>query len=91
MIRTETRVIEVKIYGCDFCNFEIEKNSGCCGTAPIMECEFCGKLVCNKHRELSYVSNGDYPDFISCLGCLPKLKEKEHEYYEEQKKEWEEE
>ena len=67
------RMVEQKytVWKCDFCDYETETNRGCCGTAPIMSCDFCGKDACRDHREY-YRENEweDYPDFIACKDCI---------------------
>lgn len=69
--RTVTYEKEVTTYKCDFCDFKTESNSGCCGYRPIMECDFCNRDICGKHRhELAEDTSGDYyQKLLFCDGC----------------------
>ena len=60
----------VKTYHCDFCNYHIQNNKGCCGVSPIMECGCCTKHVCGSHRN-HYQEDGssDYDDIVVCDSC----------------------
>ena len=79
MRTTKTITVEkgVTTYKCDFCDYSTENNRGCCGTAPIMTCEFCEKDICRKHRDFFTEDHwSDYPyGFWACPDCQPKAEE----------------
>ena len=81
---TKEVTFTVIIWSCDHpgCDKSVSTNKGCCGGAPIMECEFCGKHVCSSHRRFAD-GTGDYIIAVSCLdkNCLEKLDEKESAYW----------
>ncbi len=64
---------EITTYSCDICGKSTERNSGCCGHAPIMSCYFCGQDCCKDHRK-SYWENEweDHSDMTICSECMPK-------------------
>ena len=65
---------EITTYACDFCDFTTENNRGCCGVAPIMYCNICGKDCCHEHREFYTEDHwSDYPDGLyACPECQPR-------------------
>ncbi len=76
MRSTKTIVVEKEVttWKCDFCDFQTDDNRGCCGSAPIMQCSFCGKDACRNHREAFFENySDDYPDFYACEDCIPKV------------------
>ena len=78
MKTTKTVVVEKEVttWKCDFCDFEIdnEDNRGCCGSAPIMTCHFCGNDACRKHREsIQENSWAENSEFVVCQDCKPKV------------------
>ena len=81
MYREEERLvkIKVKLFGCDFCEYTTERNTGCCGVAPVMQCEFCDKHACQSHIELMW-GTGDYPEGRACPDCHDKLEEKREDW-----------
>jgi hypothetical protein len=67
---------DIEVYKCDYCDKEVEKdkNQGCCGTAPMKWCDFCGKECCSNHRKLYWENEWeDYPDFCACQDCIEKV------------------
>ena len=76
MRTTRTVMVEKEIttYKCDFCEYQIENNTGCCGQRSIMECGICGKDACRQHRESFYEHDQDYPDITVCNACLPNFR-----------------
>lgn len=76
MRTTRTVMVEKEIttYKCDFCEYQIENNTGCCGQRSIMECGICGKDACRQHRKSFYEYDQDYPDITVCADCLPIFK-----------------
>lgn len=73
---TKTIMVEkvITTSTCDFCNFKTEDNSGCCGYRPIMQCDFCKKDMCSKHRR--ELAEDDYADYyqklLYCDECAVK-------------------
>ena len=67
---------DITTYTCDVCGYSTENNRGCCGSAPIMQCQLCKDDVCRTCREC-FEENpcGDYCDVIVCTNCEPKFKE----------------
>ncbi len=57
----------IKVWYCDFCDFHIQNNRGCCGVSPIMECVICGKHVCNDHR--NHYNEDDFNDYDDAIVC----------------------
>lgn len=74
---TEERIIKVTMWKCDLCDFQIEDNRGCCGTAPIMQCRMCGKHACREHRAFFTEEQwADYPHgFYACSECEEEARE----------------
>ena len=75
MRKTITKMVEktITISSCDVCDYTTEHNSGCCGTSPIMSCDFCGQDCCSDHRKQFWENDWeDYPDMTLCSVCLPK-------------------
>ena len=78
MYREYKEMVEqtVKEWSCDMegCGLTVTRNSGCCGTATIMTCDFCGKHCCGKHRTVYYENEwtDDYPKFTACDECSPQ-------------------
>jgi len=72
---TEKKVMVEKIiktYICDFCTFSTENNRGCCGVAPVMSCDACGKHACREHRKSYWEDpSRDYHDLMVCQDCIP--------------------
>ena len=76
MRSTKTIMVEKEVttWKCDFCDYQTDHNKGCCGSAPVMKCNFCEKDACREHRK-AYFENSwtqDYPDFMACEDCIPK-------------------
>ena len=67
--RKEMVEIIMTTYKCDFCDFSIDTNKGCCGSAPIMKCNVCEKDMCHDHRHYYEEGGGDYPDLVVCSEC----------------------
>ena len=60
---TKQRTITEKIttFKCDFCDYSVTHNKGCCGVAPIMTCDICNKDICHEHRD--FITEDDYMDY----------------------------
>jgi len=76
--------VQVTIYKCDFpgCTYSSATNTGCCGVADLMQCEFCGIDICRSHSHIFW--DGDYTAGISCVHpeCIEKLNDKEEHYHD---------
>lgn len=75
MRTTKTVLVEKQVttYKCDLCDYSIENNSGCCGSAPIMQCSLCRQDCCRDCRTAMWEHDwNDYPDMMICNGCQPK-------------------
>ena len=74
-IMVEKKIVE---WSCDMqgCTVTTKDNHGCCGSAPIMTCDFCGKHMCGGHRNFYTEKDWeDYPHGLwSCDECDPKAK-----------------
>lgn len=73
MIRIKQRIIKIEMWGCDFCGYETDNNSAVCGIAPILKCDFCGKMVCKNHRHIIYHCDSEIPCCVSCVDCKSNL------------------